>query len=82
MSDSEGVQAWSRPGSVITRIRRPITGICVAADGTPFLERRESDWLGNNEREELLSTLPAGARLIAILQGYESDTILTRARED
>jgi hypothetical protein len=75
--DMDGIQPWSRPGSNMTAVPRPYTGIAVKEDGTPFLVHCEAVWgQGAKEQMDPLARA-AGGHLIAALAGYHQTRILT-----
>jgi hypothetical protein len=74
--DMDGIQPWSRPGSNMTAVPRPYTGIAVKEDGTPFLVHCEAVWgQGAKEQMDPLARA-AGGHLIAALAGYHQTRIL------
>jgi len=72
-----GIQSWSLPGSTVTALKRPYTGIAINPDGEPFLLHCEATWV--QDAKEQLDPLAriAGGNLIAALPGYHQGRILT-----
>ena len=72
-----GIQPWSLPGSKITGLKRPHTGIAVMPDGTPFIVRCDASRI--QEAKQILDPLAraAGGHLVAAMPGYREERILT-----
>ena len=76
VEEDMGIQSWSLPGSNMTAVPRPYTGIAIMEDGTPFTVHCEAVWV--QDAKEQLDPLArvAGGHLIAAMPGYPQDRIL------
>jgi len=81
--DMSGIQPWSLPGSTMTGVPRPYTGIAIKNDGTPFLVRCETTgWIQDAKQHLDPLARAAGGHLIAAIGGYVEERILTTWQPD
>jgi hypothetical protein len=83
VEEDMGIQPWSLPGSTMTSVPRPYTGIAIKEDGEAFLVRCEvGGWIQDAKAQLDPLARVAGGHLIAALPGYHEARILATWQPD